>query len=81
MKDIVLTGRRQKKELWYLLGSFVIANLFNLGAILYYGSPMTEMFTSFFYVLLFTLLIYALTLIPRLLYNMLKKKAHTEVKN
>ena len=44
MKDIVLTGRRQKKEL-------------------------------------FTLFIYALTLIPRLLYNMLKKKAHTEVKN
>jgi len=39
------------------------------------------MFTSFFYVLLFTLFIYALTLIPRLLYNMLKKKAHTEVKN
>ena len=62
MKDIVLTGRRQKKEQWY-------------------GSPMTEMFTSFFYVLLFTLFIYALTLIPRLLYNMLKKKAHTEVKN
>ncbi len=77
MKDIVLTGRRQKKELLYLLGSFVAANLFNLGAILYYGSPMIEMFTSFFYVLVFTLFIYALTLIPRLLYNLLRKKRAT----
>ena len=35
---------------------------------------MSEMFTSFFYVLAFTLFLYALTLIPRLLYRMLKKE-------
>ncbi len=74
MKDIVFTARSQKRELLYLLISFVIAVLLNLGAILYYGAPMSEMFTSFFYVLAFTLFLYALTLIPRLLYRMLKKE-------
>lgn len=74
MKDIVFTARSQKRELLYLLISFVIAVLLNLGAILYYGAPMSEMFTSFFYVLVFTLFLYALTLIPRLLYMMLKKE-------
>ena len=74
MKDIVFTARSQKRELLYLLISFVIAVLLNLGAIFYYGAPMSEMFTSFFYVLVFTLFLYALTLIPRLLYRMLKKE-------
>ena len=53
MKDIVFTARSQKRELLYLLISFVIAALLNLGA---------------------TLFLYALTLIPRLLYRLLRKE-------
>ena len=45
MKDIVFTSRSQKRELLYLLISFVIAALLNLGAILYSDAPMSEMFT------------------------------------
>ena len=67
MKDIIINSRRQKVELWYLLGAFVVANLFNLWAIFRYDASMKEMYTSFFYVLLFTFFIYVLSVIVRLL--------------
>lgn len=67
MKDIILTVRRQKTELWFLLGAFVVANILNLWAINSYGAPMKEMFTSFFYVLTFTLFLYALSVIVRMI--------------
>lgn len=67
MKDIIISVRRQKTELWFLAGSFVAANLANLWAIYTYGAPVKEMLTSFFYVLAFTLFIYALTVVVRLL--------------
>ncbi len=66
MKDITLSARRQKTELWYLLGAFIVANLVNLWAINSYGAPMKEVFTSFFYVLTFTLFLYALSVIVRI---------------
>lgn len=66
MKEITLSTRRQKIELWILLGSFVIANLLNLWAIKSYNASMSEMATSFFYVLTFTVVLYALTVIVRL---------------
>ncbi|MBD5224498.1 MAG: hypothetical protein HDS68_00805 [Bacteroidales bacterium] len=66
MKDITFSARRQKTELWYLLGAFVVANLVNLWAITSYGAPIKEMFTSFFYVLTFTVFLYALSVIVRI---------------
>ena len=67
MKDIIFNSRRQKVELWYLLGAFVVANLFNLWAIFRYDASIKEMYTSFFYVLVFTFFIYVLSVIVRLL--------------
>ena len=67
MKDIIISVRRQKTELWFFAASFVAANLANLWAIYTYGAPVKEMLTSFFYVLAFTLFIYAMTVIVRLL--------------
>ena len=67
MKDIIINPRRQKVELWYLLGAFVVANLFNLWAIFRYDASIKEMYTSFFYVLVFTFFIYVLSVIVRLL--------------
>ena len=67
MKDIIINSRRQKVELWYLLGAFVVANLFNLWAIFRYDASIKEMYTSFFYVLVFTFFIYVLSVIVRLL--------------
>lgn len=77
MKDIIISVATQKREMSYLLASFVAANLVNLWAIIKYGSPMTEMVTSFFYVLTFTFAVYFFILLLRLLakvvYKLVKK--------
>lgn len=67
MKDLTITARRLKIELCCLIGSFVVANLCNAGAIWYYGASYKEMFTSFFYVLAFTVFIYLLTVVIRII--------------
>lgn len=67
MKDITITGRRIKIEIGCLIGAFVIANLCNAYAIWSYGASFKEMFTSFFYVLVFALVLYAVSVVLRLL--------------
>lgn len=67
MRDIIITVKRQKRELWVLLISFVLANLVNLVGIIRYESPAVELITSLHIVLLLTLVIYAIILILRLL--------------
>lgn len=67
MKDIIVSARRIKMEVIWLIASFIIANLFNAGAIWYYHAPAKELITSFFYVLIFTVFIYALTVVVRLI--------------
>lgn len=77
MKDIKISVATQKREMYYLLASFVAANLVNLWAIIKYDSPMSEMVTSFFYVLTFTFAVYFFLLFIRLLakvvYKLVKK--------
>lgn len=73
MKDIVISARRIKTELYWLIGSFIAANLFNAYAIWQYNGQVKEIFTSFFYVLVFTFFIYAVSFIIRLLAYGLKK--------
>ena len=67
MKDIIITSRRQKTELWFAAGAFVVANILNIYAIATYGAPAKEVFTSIFYVLAFTAVLYAFSVIVRLL--------------
>lgn len=67
MKDIIIDTKRQKKELWWLAGAFVLANIFNIWAIYRYDAPVKEIYTSFFYVLIFTLFLYALSVVIRLI--------------
>ena len=73
MKDIVLTARRQKLELFWLLGAFIVANLCNAWAIREYHAPASEMFTSIFYVLIFTAVLYALSVIIRFICAWIKQ--------
>ena len=77
MKDIVLTARQQKRELWWLLGAFVVANLCNAWAIVEYHAPASEMFTSIFYVLIFTIVLYAFSAGARLIYHQFRKAITT----
>lgn len=77
MKDIKISVATQKREMYYLLVSFVAANLVNLWAIIKYDSSMSELVTSFFYVLTFTFAVYFFLLLIRLLakvvYKLVKK--------
>lgn len=73
MKNIVITSRRQKIEICFLILSFIVANILNLWAILSYGSPIKEMITSIFYVLVFTIVLYAFSVVLRLLFYVIRR--------
>lgn len=72
MKDLTITVRRQRTEIAYFAGSFIVANLFNAFAIWHYNAPASEMLSSFFYVLAFSFVIYFITVITRVIINMIK---------
>lgn len=73
MKDIVLSTKRQKTELYTLLACFAVTNLLNLYAILTHDAPLTELVTSFFYVLTATIVLYVAWTALRLVYYALRK--------
>ena len=68
MKDTILTARRKKTELIALFLCFIIANLVNLYSIFTYNTPLTEMITSFFYVLIFSVALYIIWSLLRILF-------------
>lgn len=76
MKDTILTVRRKKAEMWSLLVCFVIANIFHVYAIIKYEASFSELFTSLFYVLAFTIGLYFVWCVLRicvaLLYRIFK---------
>lgn len=67
MKDTIITARRKKTELLTLLVCFIIANIANLYAIITYDTPLSEMFTSIFYVIAASLVLYTFWGLLRLL--------------
>lgn len=66
MKDTILTARRKKIEIYSFLVCFVIANLLHVYAIVEYGASFMELFTSFFYVLVFSVALYVAWCIVRI---------------
>lgn len=68
MKDTIITARRKKIELITLLICFVIANLIHLYAVIAYRASFMEMITSIFYIIIFTLVLYAFWGILRILF-------------
>ena len=68
MKDTILTAGRKKTELIRLFLCFIIANLVNLYSIFTYNTPLTEMITSFFYVLIFSVALYIIWSLFRILF-------------
>jgi cytochrome b len=73
MKDTVITARRKKIELITLLVCFVVANAFNLYAIIAHNTSYLELLTALGYVLLFTLALYVAWSAVRLLFYGLKR--------
>ena len=66
MKDIIISRRRQLTELLIFCFCLVIAFALNIWAIISYNAPWIELYSSFFYMLIFAIVIYALTVALRL---------------
>ena len=60
MKEIILTPKRQKRELLTLLVCLAIAFCLNIYAVVAYKSPAWEIVTSLGYVVVFAAVLYAL---------------------
>ncbi len=67
MKDLVIPKERIRNELITLIVCFAIGFVANVGAIVFYKTNFNELFTSLHYVLLFSLVIYLLWSLLRLI--------------
>ena len=67
MKDLLITGSRQKTELLFLLGSFILAFCLNICGIIIYHTAWKELLTQWFPMLALTVVIYFLILLIRLI--------------
>lgn len=72
MKDTVITAQTKKRELWILLACFVVANITNWVAIIRFSAPWYEVFTQIGYVVVTTLVIYALIAVLRIAFKVYK---------
>lgn len=60
MKDINISAKRQKKELWIFILCFVAAFVLNMVAIILYNTNWTELFTHLGYVVTIAVVLYIL---------------------
>jgi len=67
MKDIVITPRQVRRECWILAACVLVSILIDLGAILFYHRPFTELFRTLGYVLVIALSLYLIQAALRLL--------------
>lgn len=67
MKDIIITQKRIRTELLVIAVCFAIAFIANVVAVFIYKSPLSEIYSSIFYVLTATLVLYVLALVLRLI--------------
>lgn len=72
MKDTVITADVKRRELWILLGCFVVANVVNWVAIIKFATPWYEVFSQIGYVVVTTSILYILLWVLRLGWSLLK---------
>lgn len=66
MKDITISGKTLKKELFIILGCFVAAVLVNVYAIIHYDRPAVELLSQIGYTVFVAVVIYFLLWTVRL---------------
>ena len=66
MKDITISGQRIKTELYFIIASYLLANILNIFSIWYYNAKWIEVITFQRMVLLITSIFYVTTIIVRL---------------
>lgn len=72
MKDTIITAQSKRRELLIFLVCFVVANITNWVAIIRFSAPWYEVFTQIGYVLVTTVVIYALVALVRVAWSILK---------
>ncbi len=73
MKDLVITSRRLKKEIYILSACFTAAFLINIFSIITFKTPWHEMFTQIGYVVVITFILYLLVAMIRAVVFLIKK--------
>ncbi len=68
MKDTIIKAERKKKELIFLILSFIAAFLFNVYSIIRYGHSFKEILTQLHIVLILTFVFYVIFAILRLIW-------------
>lgn len=66
MKDITISAKRIRRELWVLLASFIVAYGVNVFAIIHWNRPMSEYWMTIGYVIVIALSIYVASVFVRL---------------
>ena len=74
MKDTLITDARKKKELRTALVCQGLAFLLNLGCILYYKTPFSELFSQLGYVVAIAVGLYVIWTIIRLIFSLFRKR-------
>ena len=72
MKDTIITAQSKRRELLIFLVCFVVANITNWVAIIRFSAPWYEVFTQIGYVLVTTVVTYALVALVRVAWRILK---------
>ena len=67
MKDIVITSKSIKREIFVILGCFAAAFCLNLGAIIHYHHPAFELLSQIGYVVVISVVLYVLLMIVRII--------------
>ena len=77
MKDIIIKEKHIRRELYLILVSFVLAFVVNVGAIVAFDRPWSELYSQIGYVMFITVGIYVVLatvrIIIALLYRMFRK--------
>ncbi len=73
MRDFYISVQRQKTELKYIIACFCVAFLINIVAILIYKTSWSEVFKQLLWVLIIACALYAVSVILRVLYSIVKR--------
>ena len=73
MKNIIITPRQIRREVFFLIVAFVVANLMNVFAIVGYDSSWKELYTSIPILLMLSVVLYFLMGLIRLIYYAVTK--------
>ena len=81
MKDSIITAKRKKTELISFLVCFIIANLVNLYAIIFYETHFKELFTQLGFVTLFAVGLYGFWVVLRVVFYLVRRILRKKNKN